>query len=972
MNSAPQRSPWVELLAALLIALGAAAFVLRDGLFAKDSILFGVDTATVQLPWSKAIGRADGRAPLEPRNAGLADQGVFFYPAYRFAIDSWRRGDTPLWNPLICAGSPAVGNPQLGVLDPEVAILGALESIGGGAWRDRGFAWLAWLRLAAAGLGAYLFARRLGLSIAGATISSATFASSGFVVAWLGFSLGHVAVVLPWILLALESSRGARGNLAIAATALVTALAIYGGHPETAFYVGLASAVWAFAIFASDRRAGIRALVGLALGVLLASPSLAPFLEYLQSSGARVAREAIPHGEPDWIALALLVFAWWIAARFRRSRSIASESEHAASCGTFAWEAPIRWASVAAFVLFAWAILLVFAERGLAPSARMLLLPDVFGAPEHGGWRGSGQYIESASAWIPFASLALALAALLSPKIEGATRLPRRAAVIALALAGLALAISLSGIVDLVHLVPFIGMGAGVRAAVVGALFLGLLAGEGFDSASRAARIASALFFVGALALAAWSPRIPIAHGVVDQDDELVHFSVRPQSRADGGKLALEGLIDASVPVAAVRARVERLAADGTPIASSVIRAPLDLADRPWTSDPSAVASAPPNAHFFRAGVLEAKYLEPGTWRFALELVDLRGEVLSTRVASISAIERKANPSALSLVFALGGLLLVAFRPRGRGGVAFALVLIAAQAADFARGQNPAVPSSECFPPTRTVEILKREIGGGRYFADAGVMPANTGMIDGLASLDGYDSVDVASFDALRSLVVKPGVHPLLGFNASGADLDAPLFKMFGVTLLALAAPIDRPEWEIVAGPANGDPEFAEAFVYRARHPLPRAFVVGRRVSLDVARANPYGFDPAREVLLDDAVEWKPAKPLASASVVELARQNDLVRLKATLDGDGMLVLAEQYFPGWKLEVDGEPRAILCVDAIFRGAALSSGEHTLVFRYEPASWRIGLVLASIGALGVLASLVAAFRSVFDSPRDPAV
>lgn len=948
-----------EVIVALLCALLAAAFLLRDAWLPPGGVIFGADTATVQLPWSKALGRDRGLAPTEPRNPTLADQGVVFYPAYRFAIDGWQRGEPPLWNPWINAGAPAVGNPQLGVLDPQVLALALADSLGGPAWRDHGLTVLALLRIVAALVGAYLLARELGVGRGPAALAAATFASSGFATLWLNFSLGHVTCFLPWLLLALERTRGPRPARAAAAAACVLALAIYGGHPETAFYVGAAAGLFALALAVESRRAGTFAFAGLGLGVVLALPSLVPFVEYLRLSGATVARQALEPTEPDWLALALLVFTVLVCLRFRRSRSIVNESERPAACGTFGWEAPVRWASVATVVLFLVAFALVLSRRELTPATRLLWWPDAFGAPGRGGWRGDGHYVEEASAWLPLGALGLALAAVLSPRAHGGLR--RVAWIGGMGFLALALALRLPGLVDAYRWLPWIGMGATVRAASVSALFLGLLAAHALEHATRAARVAAAALVTCFAAFALYSAPIHAPGGALglanlpsDPDDELVHFDARPPERASGGKLELEGWLDASIArsgLAGARVAVERLGPDGLAFADSRIEAPVDLGLKPWTDGRGLGASA--DATFFRAPFLDVQYLARGAWRFTLELLDAEGAVLGRRIAAVTAIERAPEFDKLGATFLVGVLVLLLVWPRGRGRVAFALVLVAAQGADFFRGKNPAVPRAEFFPPTRTTAILARELGSGRYLADPGVLPANTGMLDGLRALDGYDSMDVSSFDLMRPLLVRPGVHPLLGFHARGIDLDAPLFRLFGVSALALAAPLEHPDWEYVAGPAPGDREYAEAFVYRAKRPLPRAFCVTRTKAFEAVLAAPESFDPRHEAFFTDGRVYEPAHPGTTSNVREREWTNDSVRLLADTDGDALLVLTEQHYPGWTVTVDGEARELVLVDGIFRGVELDAGEHEVVFRYEPTHWRLALGLAGFGVVVVL-------------------
>ena len=82
----------------------------------------------------------------------------------------------------------------------------------------------------------------------------------------------------------------------------------------------------------------------------------------------------------------------------------------------------------------------------------------------------------------------------------------------------------------------------------------------------------------------------------------------------------------------------------------------------------------------------------------------------------------------------------------------------------------------------------------------------------------------------------------------------------------------------------------------------------------------------------------------------EVAWHNDSVELEVTLDGAGLLLLTEQHFPGWKVEVNGVARPLLRADSIFRAVALEAGQSRVVFRYAPGSWTLGLYLCVLGLL----------------------
>jgi hypothetical protein len=928
---------------AFLAAAALCAFALRGGLFDSDAVLFGVDTATVQLPWSAVI---DSEAPRGARNPELADQGVVFYPAYRWVIESWRRGDPPLWNPLLYAGAPALGNPQLGVLDPQVGLLAAIELAFGARARDQGLAWLAWARLVGAALGTWLLARALGLGPAGAALAAASFASSGFIVAWLNHSLGHVACFLPWVLLGLERLRAGPARRVSVWTAVVFAAAILGGHPETAFFIGAAAGVWCFTLPGRRRVLG---LASLAAGTCLAAVSLAPFVEYVRRSGALIARRAAGGAlEPDWLALGLLVIALGIWLRWR------ALAAHDRGAGSRALSS--EWTGTLGFAAALVGIALLLSGRGWPPAARLALWPDLFGAPgkSAGGYTGSGSYLEQVSAWLPLVTLGLALAAILTLG-RAAGGLAQRGWVSAIGLVAFLLSLRTPGVVELFGLLPGIGHGAVVRAAPVGALMLSLLAGEGLERSSRAARVGSAAALGALLACGLVHTPLPELRASArggDAPEGLVAFTHVPAAHPETNRERLEGWVHPAVNVHTMRTRVERVDAAGAVIADSGFELPTELAPQPWPPG-AAGTGAPEGARWFRSPFLRLEHLAQGHWRFSVDLIAPDGERLATRVAGTSSIERPPRPGAWTVSLVLLGLgALVLARPGVLGaGVWIALCVL--QGLWFAEGKNPAVPRAECFPRTRTEAILARELGSRRYLSDPGVLPPNTGMVSGLPALDGYDGMDPDSFNGYRAYALQPGVQALLGWNARGVDLDSAAFRLFGVGMLALAAPMEHPGWELVAGP--GRPEPAECWLYRATDPLPRAFCVPRAIPKAEVLADLAAFDPRATAFLEDCA-WQAERPFARAEVRELEWSNNRVRLAADLDGDGLLVLTEQHFPGWRVEVDGERRELLRVDSIFRGVVLEAGQHELLFRYRPMSLDLGLALtlAAAGFLSVTA------------------
>lgn len=94
---------------------------------------------------------------------------------------------------------------------------------------------------------------------------------------------------------------------------------------------------------------------------------------------------------------------------------------------------------------------------------------------------------------------------------------------------------------------------------------------------------------------------------------------------------------------------------------------------------------------------------------------------------------------------------------------------------------------------------------------------------------------------------------------------------------------------------------------------------------------------------------------LASETVEVSYPDPQHVILETTLESPGIVVLADVYYPGWKLTVDGKPAVVHRVNRLMRGAPVGKGKHRLEYTYDPMSFRAGLWISGAG-LAVLAVL----------------
>ena len=228
---------------------------------------------------------------------------LYFYPYRDYAAAALRQGQIPLWNPYIFLGVPFLANPQAAVLYPLHWPLSWLAV-------TKQLYWSAALHTWILGLGGYFLLRRWHLNSWAAAVGGLVLAGSGF----YGGMIGHInqmngAAWLPWAVLVLENGirnteygiRNYAGSIAayVVLFAGLVALMLLAGHTQTAYINLFGIGVWVIWPLVAGLRTSIlrtsrlgllpRLLIygmGTALGVLLSAAQLLPTLE-LSNLGLR-------------------------------------------------------------------------------------------------------------------------------------------------------------------------------------------------------------------------------------------------------------------------------------------------------------------------------------------------------------------------------------------------------------------------------------------------------------------------------------------------------------------------------------------------------------------------------------------------------------------------------------------------------------------------------------------------------------
>lgn len=275
---------------------------------------------------------------------------------------------------------------------------------------------------------------------------------------------------------------------------------------------------------------------------------------------------------------------------------------------------------------------------------------------------------------------------------------------------------------------------------------------------------------------------------------------------------------------------------------------------------------------------------------------------------------------------------------------AAAVALIAADLFLFGWRFNPVNPRTMEYFSTAEIGALRECAGSDRMLA-VGTdslrdwMPPNTPMVFGLRDIQGSDSLLWGRY--LRFLkAVNPRAPTFEWANLESPALD----------LMAVRCVLSTQE---LKGPGLRKVRDGGAIVYSRETARPRVSLVDTwRVAGEdeVLRMAASGrMRPDREALLASRPPIQTGQ-LYAEGVARIVRETpQRVDVQAQHSGPALLRLADPAYPGWRVYVDGEESDLLVCDYVFRAVAVPAGAHLVSFRYEPASFRLGLFISLLCA-----------------------
>lgn len=259
------------------------------------------------------------------------------------------------------------------------------------------------------------------------------------------------------------------------------------------------------------------------------------------------------------------------------------------------------------------------------------------------------------------------------------------------------------------------------------------------------------------------------------------------------------------------------------------------------------------------------------------------------------------------------------------------------------------------------------------------ILAGNTGMDYRIGSLKAYEGAVTAELPLLESILSASSGQFQNQFDdriaARICQMSATPFVITQITTYAEDAAtnerkpfnqlrLDARYFDLVAevGPLN-------MRIFRTKGVLPFAYFVTdwrwlpSRDDVLKVLAKDMAWDPhATALLIGSGAQPSPAQPALVAPKLSLGTPfPELLVADVECASDGVLVVADQYFPGWTATVDGARAEIVQSNLLFKGVLLKAGKHHVEFVFDPVPLRIGLYCCALGLVLVLLALLLSRR-----------
>ena len=243
------------------------------------------------------------------------------------------------------------------------------------------------------------------------------------------------------------------------------------------------------------------------------------------------------------------------------------------------------------------------------------------------------------------------------------------------------------------------------------------------------------------------------------------------------------------------------------------------------------------------------------------------------------------------------------------------------------------------------------------------ILPANMWLIDGLDSINGQDTLHSLYYSQFVSLINNQNLKTVGDRYVKVKNFDTPLLDFLGVKyILSQKWKKGQPDLAGIPNyPLDDQTKYPVVFedgylaVLQRNNPLPPVYSVSQYLvaeDIDETERQLQKVDLSQTVILAEPPAVSPK--LVKADVSSLSKRVNEITFKTTSAGDSLIVLSTAFYPGWNYYLDAAKQdPPLRANHAFLAIPVPPGEHTVHLVYLPASFKLGLALATASFIALI-------------------
>lgn len=260
------------------------------------------------------------------------------------------------------------------------------------------------------------------------------------------------------------------------------------------------------------------------------------------------------------------------------------------------------------------------------------------------------------------------------------------------------------------------------------------------------------------------------------------------------------------------------------------------------------------------------------------------------------------------------------------------LIIVAFDLLRFGQKFTPFAKSEWLFPQTEIIEFLQKQEKPFRFMAtDRRILPPNFSIAYRLESVDGYDPLYLSRYAELIAASERgePNISPPFGFNriVTPQNFESRIVDLLNVRYVLSLDDLNSPKLKKVF-------QEGQTRVYENQKVFPRVFLTHDvKIAKSKQEAINLLFDEKidlqKTVILEESADIDEIKGEGRDKTEIIEYREQKIGVKTQASGKRILVVSQNFYPGWQAHIDGQSAKTYQVDYNLLGVLVTEGEHII-------------------------------------------